>query len=210
MMNKAIVWGKLTESGIVAVMRNMNAEKVVDIVDGLKMAGVTAVEITVENADGFRAIEAVKSYFQDEILLGAGTVLDGETAKQAIQAGVDFIVTPIVSKSAIDTANRYGCFIGVGAMTPTEILTAYEAGADLVKIFPASNVGASYLKNVSGPLGHIPLMPTGGINLDNIGDFVKSGAACVGVGGALYQYDTKEEVKRMAEKFKMAYNESKR
>lgn len=207
-MTKTDVWEKLTESGVVAVMRNMTPETVIDIVEGLQSAGVTAIEITVENEEGINAIKAVKNHFQEEILLGAGTVLDGETAKEAISAGVDFIVTPVVSKSAIDVANRYGCFIGVGCMTPTEMLSAYEAGADLIKVFPAGNLGPSYLKNIKGPLKHIPLMPTGGVNLENIGEFVKSGAVCVGVGGALYQYDTVEEIKTMAGKFKEEYLKS--
>lgn len=208
-MEKYQVFQRLTESGVVAVMRKMTPEKVVSIVTGLKSAGITAVEITVEDKGGLQAIQTVKEHFNGEILIGAGTVLDGETAKQAINAGVDFIVTPVVTKSAIDVAKRYGIFIGVGAMTPTEILTAYEAGADLVKIFPADNLGPSYLKNVKGPLGHIPLMPTGGINLNNIGDYVKSGAVCVGVGGALYNYETEEEITAAARKFVEEFQKAK-
>lgn len=208
-MEKYQIFQRLMESGVVAVMRKMTPEKVVSIVSGLKSAGITTVEITVEDNGGLEAIQTVKEHFNGEILIGAGTVLDGETAKEAINAGVDFIVTPVVSKSAIDVAKRYGCFIGVGAMTPTEILTAYEAGADLVKIFPADNLGPSYLKNVKGPLGHIPLMPTGGINLKNIGDYVKSGAVCVGVGGALYNYDTEEEIAAAARKFVEEYQKAK-
>ena len=208
-MEKYQIFQRLMESGVVAVMRKMTPEKVVSIVSGLKSAGITTVEITVEDNGGLEAIQTVKEHFNGEILIGAGTVLDGETAKEAINAGVDFIVTPVVSKSAIDVAKRYGCFIGVGAMTPTEILTAYEAGADLVKIFPADNLGPSYLKNVKGPLGHIPLMPTGGINLNNIGDYVKSGAVCVGVGGALYNYDTEEEIVAAARKFVEEYQKAK-
>ncbi|EKN66027.1 bifunctional 4-hydroxy-2-oxoglutarate aldolase/2-dehydro-3-deoxy-phosphogluconate aldolase [Schinkia azotoformans] len=208
-MEKYRIFQRLMESGVVVVMRKMTPEKVVSIVSGLKSAGITAVEITVEDNGGLEAIQTVKEHFNGEILIGAGTVLDGETAKEAINAGVDFIVTPVVSKSAIDVAKRYGCFIGVGAMTPTEILTAYEAGADLVKVFPADNLGPSYLKNVKGPLGHIPLMPTGGINLNNIGDYVKSGAVCVGVGGALYNYDTEEEIAAAARKFVEEYQKAK-
>ena len=208
-MEKYQVFQQLTDSGIVAVMRKMTPEKVVSIVSGLKAAGINAVEITVENKEGLRAIQTVKKHFKSEILLGAGTILDGETAKEAINAGVDFIVTPVVSKSAIDVAKRYGCFIGVGAMTPTEILNAYEAGADLVKIFPADNLGPSYLKNVKGPLGHIPLMPTGGINVSNIGDYVRSGAVCVGVGGALYKYETEEEITAAASQFVEVFQRAK-
>jgi 2-dehydro-3-deoxyphosphogluconate aldolase / (4S)-4-hydroxy-2-oxoglutarate aldolase len=143
-VKKLIVFQQLTDSGIVAVMRNMKPDKVLEIVEGLKSAGITAIEITIENEAGLLSLKKVKDHFKDEIVLGAGTVLDGETAKEAINAGVDFIVTPVVSFEAIAVAKRYGCFIGVGAMTPTEILSAYQAGADIVKVFPADSLGASY------------------------------------------------------------------
>lgn len=204
-MKNSHVWNRLSESGIVAVMRKMNSETVIETVSALISAGITAIEITVENEEGMEAVSTVKKHFKDEVLLGAGTVLDGITAKNAIDLGVDFIVTPVVSIEAIQVAKRYGCFIGVGAMTPTEVLTAYEAGADIVKIFPASNLGPTYLKNIKGPLHHIPLMPTGGINLSNLPDFVKNGAECIGVGGALYKYDTVEEIKKVAKEFKQEY-----
>lgn len=202
-MKKFEVIQKLQESGIVAVLRNMTPSKVIGIVDGLKSAGVTAIEITVENREGLESIKTVKDHFGTEVLLGAGTVLDGETAMEVIRLGVDFIVTPIVSFEAIQVANRYGCFIGVGALTPTEIFRAYEAGADLVKVFPADSMGgAAYLKNLQGPLGHIPIMPTGGITLENISQYQNSGALSVGVGSALYKYDTVEEISEVAGKFR--------
>lgn len=197
MMNSH-VRNKLSESGIVAVMRNMTSETVIETVSALKSAGITAIEITVENGEGMEVVSTVKKHFKDEVLLGAGTVLDGITAKNVIDLGVDFNVIPVVSTVAIQVAKRYGCFIGVGAMTPIEVLIAYEAGADIVKIFLASNLGPTYLKNIKGPLHHIPLMPTEGINLNNLADFVKNGAECIGVGGALYKYDTVEEIKKVA------------
>jgi 2-dehydro-3-deoxyphosphogluconate aldolase/(4S)-4-hydroxy-2-oxoglutarate aldolase len=202
-MKKFEVIQKLQDSGIVAVLRNMTPSRVIGIVDGLKSAGVTAIEITVENREGLESIRTVKDHFGTEVLLGAGTVLDGETAMEVIRLGVDFIVTPIVSFEAIRVANRYGCFIGVGALTPTEIFRAYEAGADLVKVFPADSMGgAAYLKNLQGPLGHIPIMPTGGITLENISQYRNSGALSVGVGSALYKYDTVEEISEVAGKFR--------
>jgi len=196
---------RLTRAGVVAVMRNMTPERVVGVVQALKDGGVTAVEITVEGEGGMESIKVIKDYFGETILLGAGTILDGATAELAIDAGSDFIVTPIVSKEAILIANKRGCVIASGAMTPTEIYTAYDAGADIVKVFPADSLGPNYLKNVKGPLGHIPLMPTGGINLTNLASYVKNGAFCVGVGGALYQYETTIEIKRAAENFMSAY-----
>jgi 2-dehydro-3-deoxyphosphogluconate aldolase / (4S)-4-hydroxy-2-oxoglutarate aldolase len=204
-LNKQDVLNKLKDSEIVAVLRNMKPDSVVDIVKGLKFAGVNAIEITVETRDGLESLKVVKETFNEDVLLGAGTVLDGDTAKKVIDAGVDFIVTPIVSLEAIHTANRHDVFIGVGAMTPTEISSAYDAGADLVKVFPADSLGgSSYLKNVQGPLGHIPLMPTGGITLDNIGQYRGSGAVAVGVGSALYKYDSVEEITKVAGEFKKA------
>ena len=204
MTNKHVV-GRLQSAGIVAVMRNMTPDRVVEIVQALKDGGVSAVEITVESAGGMDSIKVVKDYFGDSILLGAGTILDGQTAEFAIDAGSDFIVTPIVVEEAIRVANKRGCVIASGAMTPTEIHRAYNAGADIVKVFPADSLGPNYLKNVKGPLGHIPLMPTGGINLDNLASYVKNGAICLGVGGALYQYEKAEEIKNAAERFMNAY-----
>lgn len=204
-MNKQDVLNKLKESEIVAVLRNMKPDSVIDIVKGLKSAGVIAIEITVETEGGLESLKVVKETFNEDVLLGAGTVLDGHMAEKVIDAGVDFIVTPIVSLEAIHAANRQDVFIGVGAMTPTEISSAYNAGADLVKVFPADSLGGpSYLKNVQGPLGHIPLMPTGGISLDNIGQYRGSGAVAVGVGSALYKYDSVEEITKVAGEFKKA------
>ncbi len=200
------IMSRLKNAGVIAVMRNMTPEHVVKTVQALQDGGVTAIEITVENAGGLDAIKVVKEHFGESILLGAGTIVDGQKAEFAIDAGVDFIVTPIVSEEAIRVAKRRGCFIASGAMTPTEIHVAYEAGADLVKVFPADSLGPDYLKNVKGPLGHIPLMPTGGINLTNMAAYVKNGAVCVGVGGALYQYDNPLEIKDMAKKFMDAYH----
>lgn len=196
---------QLQKAGIVAVMRRMKPQTVVEIVSALKRAEVTAVEITVEHPDGYACLEVLKKEFGSAILLGAGTVLDTETAKRAIESGADFLVTPVVKTDVIALANRYGVLMAAGAMTPTEILTAYEAGADVVKVFPADTLGPDYLKNVKGPLGHIPLMPTGGINLSNIADYLRQGAICVGVGGALYQYETAEEIERAASQFVQMY-----
>ncbi|EGQ26469.1 2-dehydro-3-deoxyphosphogluconate aldolase [Sporosarcina newyorkensis 2681] len=204
-MTKQQVLAQLKHAGVVAVMRKMTPDRVIEIVEALKEGGVTAVEITVEGKGGMESIKVVKDHFGDALLVGAGTVLDNPTAKQAIEVGADFIVTPIVSKEVIQVANEKDCLIASGAMTPTEIYTAYQAGATIVKVFPADSLGPAYLKNIQGPLSHIPLMPTGGINLDNMGAYVKSGAICIGVGSAIYQYDTPEEIKKAAEAFVSAY-----
>lgn len=205
MARKIEAFSRLAEAGIVAVMRRMKPASVVEVVAALQRAGISAVEITVEHPDGLASIRRLKEEFQDGMLLGAGTVLDAETAKSAIDAGADFLVTPVVRADVIAMANRYGLLVASGAMTPTEIVTAYELGADIVKVFPAATLGPDYLKHVKGPLGHIPLMPTGGIVLGNMEAYLRSGAICVGIGGALYQYDTPEQIEQAASKFVMHY-----
>lgn len=196
---------QLKQAGVIAVMRKMTPDRVVDIVGALKDGGIKAVEITVESEGGLESIQVVKEHFGDSLIVGAGTVLDGLTAKQTLAAGADFIVTPIVSLEAIQVANEADCLIVSGAMTPTEIHTAHKAGATIIKVFPADSLGADYLKNIQGPLPHIPLMPTGGINLDNIGSYVRNGSICIGIGSAIYQYNTTDEIQEAAETFLDAY-----
>ena len=135
-----------------------------------------------------QAIEEARGRL-DEVLTGAGTVLDGPTARQAILAGAQFLVTPTVKPDVIEMAHRYGVVAIAGAMTPTEILTAWEAGADMVKVFPANVLGPGYLKAVHGPLPQIPLVPTGGVTAETAGEFIRAGAAIVCAGGWLV--DTK-------------------
>jgi 2-dehydro-3-deoxyphosphogluconate aldolase/(4S)-4-hydroxy-2-oxoglutarate aldolase len=133
-----------------------------------------------------RALEKVADKFGDKILLGAGTVLDPETARAAMLAGAEFFVTPSLNLATIEMANRYSKVIMPGALTPTEVLTAWEAGADAVKIFPCSAVGgAKYIKALRAPFPQIAMVPTGGVNLETIGDFLKAGACACGVGGEL-------------------------
>ncbi|MGD7010154.1 bifunctional 4-hydroxy-2-oxoglutarate aldolase/2-dehydro-3-deoxy-phosphogluconate aldolase [Metabacillus sp. 84] len=175
----------IQQSGVVAVIRGANPETIIPIARALKEGGVTALEITMENPKAIKVIERLKGEFQDEVLVGAGTVLDPESARTAIMAGAKFIFSPTINPETIRMAKRYGVISVPGAMTPTEILAAYEAGADLVKVFPANVLGPDYLKAVAGPLPHIPLMPTGGIGLDNAEAFMRAGAAAVGAGSTL-------------------------
>jgi 2-dehydro-3-deoxyphosphogluconate aldolase/(4S)-4-hydroxy-2-oxoglutarate aldolase len=209
MMNKEIVLERLKSSGIIPVMRNMKPDKIVSIVDALLKGGLSTVEITIEQDGGIEAIREVKSHFGEKVCIGAGTVMSSEDVQLAIEAGADFIVTPIVSKTAIVLANQNDCFIACGALTPTEIHEAYLSGADLVKVFPADTMGVNYFKNLKGPLKHIPLMPTGGINIENLDEYVKNGAICVGVGSAIYQYDTNEEITNVAKEFVATYRNAK-
>lgn len=170
---------------IVAVIRHAKVDTIIPIAHALYAGGVSALEITMETPNALRVIEELRSAFSDEVLVGAGTVLDGETARAAIMSGAQFVFSPTVNKDAIQMTKRYGVISVPGAMTPTEILTAYEAGADVIKVFPAHVLGPAYFKAVAGPLPHIPLMPTGGIDVDNIGAYFKAGAVAAGVGSTL-------------------------
>lgn len=176
---------RLIDSGLVAVIRRPDPEKIANIAEALVTGGVGALEITVDTPGVFVMIEKLKNEYGDRVLVGAGTVLDAETAKRAIEAGADFIFSPIVDEETIKMTVRYGKISIPGVMTPTEIVKAYQAGADILKIFPASSLGPGYLRELKGPLGHIPMMPTGGVSLNNVQEFIKNGAIAVGVGGTL-------------------------
>jgi 2-dehydro-3-deoxyphosphogluconate aldolase/(4S)-4-hydroxy-2-oxoglutarate aldolase len=177
---------RIAESGVVAVLRGVDADTVIDVADALREGGITAIEITADTPGVLEMISEVSASFSDsETLIGAGTVLDSETARSVLLAGAEFVVTPTLDEGVIEACNRYGAVVAPGVMTPTEALRGYEAGADLVKVFPASTLGPGHLKSMKGPLGQIPMMPTGGVNLDNVGDFVEAGAIGVGVGSSL-------------------------
>ncbi|HEX5565106.1 MAG TPA: bifunctional 4-hydroxy-2-oxoglutarate aldolase/2-dehydro-3-deoxy-phosphogluconate aldolase [Sporosarcina sp.] len=176
---------RLKESGLVAVIRRPDPSQIHSIAEALILGGVGALEITVDTPDAFTMIKSLKGTFKDRVLVGAGTVLDAESAKAAIDAGSDFIFSPSFDVKTIQITNRYGKISIPGVMTPTEIVQAYSAGADILKIFPGNALGAGYLKDLQGPLGHIPMMPTGGVSLDNVEAFIKNGAVAVGVGGTL-------------------------
>jgi 2-dehydro-3-deoxyphosphogluconate aldolase / (4S)-4-hydroxy-2-oxoglutarate aldolase len=176
---------RLRDSGLVAVIRRPDPAKINQIADALVTGGVGALEITVDTPGVFGMIEQLKKEYGSRVLVGAGTVLDAETAKRAIEAGADFIFSPILDEKTIEMTIRYGKISIPGVMTPTEIVKAYQAGADILKIFPASSLGPNYLRELKGPLGHIPMMPTGGVSLDNVQEFIKNGAVAVGVGGTL-------------------------
>jgi 2-dehydro-3-deoxyphosphogluconate aldolase/(4S)-4-hydroxy-2-oxoglutarate aldolase len=185
---------QITESGIVAVIRGSKPENIVEIGKALREGGVKALEITVETPRAMSIIEKVAIELENEdVIVGAGTVLDPETARAAILSGARFVFSPTVNAETIKLSKRYGVLSIPGAFTPTEILTAYENGADLIKVFPANTVGPSYIKNIKGPLPHIPLMVTGGIDLANAADYIKAGAVGLGVGGTLVPATINEE-----------------
>jgi len=174
----------IKETGVAAVIRGATTENIITIANALKDGGVKVLEITVETPGACAAIEKASLELED-VLVGAGTVLDAETARIAIMSGAKFIFSPTINPKTIEMAKRYGVVSIPGALTPTEILTAYENGADLIKVFPANVFGPSYIKDIHGPLPHIPLITTGGISIDNVGNYIKAGAIGVGVGSSL-------------------------
>lgn len=176
---------RLKESGLVAVIRRPKKSQIHYIAEALVEGGTGALEITLDTPGALEMIKELKEKFNDRVLVGAGTVLDAVSAKSAIDAGSDFIFCPSFDIETIQMTNRYGKISIPGVMTPTEIVQAYSAGADLLKIFPGAALGENYIKDLQGPLGHIPMMPTGGVSLDNVETFIKNGAVAVGAGGSL-------------------------
>jgi 2-dehydro-3-deoxyphosphogluconate aldolase/(4S)-4-hydroxy-2-oxoglutarate aldolase len=183
----------LMDTGVVAVIRVDSGSELVDIMRALKKGGVLALEVTMTSPGALEAIREASSIFKDEAVIGAGTVLDPETAEAAIRAGANFIVSPVTNFDLIKLCRRYSVMCIPGAFTPTEILAAWEAGADFVKVFPSSSVGPSYLKDILGPLPQVRLTPTGGVNLQNAGDFIRAGASFVGAGSSLVKKDFVKE-----------------
>ena len=176
---------RVMNSGIVAVIRSTSSDQLVEVAKALYEGGVDVLEVTFTVPRVLEIISAVKKALGNKVLLGAGTVLDSESARAAFLAGAEYIVSPTVNKGVIEVCNRYDKLAMPGAFTPTEVLTAWESGADIVKVFPADIGGPNYLKTLHGPLPQVRLLPTGGVNLDTIADFLKAGACAVGLGGAL-------------------------
>jgi 2-dehydro-3-deoxyphosphogluconate aldolase / (4S)-4-hydroxy-2-oxoglutarate aldolase len=184
--HKTEVLELLTAGGIVPVIRADSAATAITIAEALVAGGIRTLEITMTVPDALAAIASVVERFGSDVLVGAGTVTSRELAERSIEAGAEFLVTPCVVPEVIVVAKSHGVAVLPGAMTPTEVFAAWSSGGDIIKIFPASHVGgASYLKALKGPFPQIPLCPTGGVNLQTIADFVKAGAAAVGVGGEL-------------------------
>ncbi len=179
------ILSRLIAGKVVAVVRLDSGDQLIKVAEALKAGGVTAIEFTVPTPGALDMIKQASAYFGDEVIMGAGTVLDAETARAAILSGAQFIVTPALNVKTIQLCRRYGKPVIPGGLTPTEILTAWEAGADMVKLFPADSMGPAYLKAVLAPLPQVRLAPTGGISADNAAEYLKAGATALGVGGKL-------------------------
>ena len=189
-MNKREVMQRIGEVGLVPVVRANSADEAMRVTDAIKEGGVSVLEITMTVPGAVRVIEEMAKRYGDEVLVGAGTVLDAETARTCILAGANFIVSPSLNLDTIELCRRYSIAVCPGALTPTEVVTAWQAGADVIKVFPCSAVGgAKYLKAIKAPLPQIELIPTGGVSLSTAAEFIQAGALALGVGADLV--DTK-------------------
>lgn len=178
---------RVIECGVVAVVRFDDPGPLVEVVRALADGGVIVAEVTFTVPNALDVIREARRQLGDRVLLGAGTVLDPETARAALLAGAEFLVSPAVNLDVIRMCRRYDKLVMPGAFTPTEVLTAWEAGADVVKVFPADVIGPAFFKAIRGPLPQVKLMPTGGVDLTTAGEFLKAGAVCLGVGGQLVE-----------------------
>ena len=186
-MSRDTTLKRILDGGIVAVVRAESPDQLVRVVRALAEGGVTAAEITFTVPNALGVIRRVRDELGDSIVLGAGTVLDPETARAALLAGAEYIVGPGLNLDVIRLCRRYDKVVMPGALTPTEVIAAWEAGADVVKIFPSDLGGPAYIKALRGPLPQIRMMPTGGVDLITAESFLKAGACCLGVGGSLVE-----------------------
>jgi 2-dehydro-3-deoxyphosphogluconate aldolase / (4S)-4-hydroxy-2-oxoglutarate aldolase len=175
----------MRESGVIAIMRAQASDQLLRAAEAVLAGGVNAIEVTLTTPGALQVIEQAAKTFGSDVLFGAGTVLDPESARAAILAGAQFMVSPTLNVATIELCRRYSVPVLPGAYTPTEILAAWEAGADIVKVFPASIGGPAFIKALKAPLPHIRLAPVGGVDLTNTADFIRAGAEVVGVGGEL-------------------------
>ncbi|HEY0408398.1 MAG TPA: bifunctional 2-keto-4-hydroxyglutarate aldolase/2-keto-3-deoxy-6-phosphogluconate aldolase [Pyrinomonadaceae bacterium] len=215
-MNKQDVLRRVEEVGIVPVVRASSAEEALQVVEAIKAGGIPILEITMTVPRALRVIEQVADRYSDEVIVGAGTVLDAETARACILAGARFVVSPSLNVKTIEMCRRYSVAVLPGALTPTEVINAWSAGADVVKVFPCGALGgAKYLKSLKAPLPQVLIIPTGGVSLANAVEFIEAGALALGVGADLV--DTKairlgqtEKVTEAARAYLAAVREARR
>ncbi|NLV09572.1 bifunctional 4-hydroxy-2-oxoglutarate aldolase/2-dehydro-3-deoxy-phosphogluconate aldolase [Halomicrobium mukohataei] len=193
MTNKQAVVDSIVDSGVTAVMRDIPEDDIVDVAEAIHAGGVTALELT---ADAKRCSEMIakvdRALEGTDAVIGAGTVMDAAAARNVIEAGAEFVLAPNLNEEVIEVCNRESVVAIPGVMTPTEADAAMAAGADILKMFPAKTVGPSHIGALQGPLGDVPIMPTGGVSADNVADYFDAGAVAVGAGSALVNYDAIE------------------
>jgi 2-dehydro-3-deoxyphosphogluconate aldolase/(4S)-4-hydroxy-2-oxoglutarate aldolase len=189
-MNKQDVLRRVSEVGLVPVVRASSAEEAMQVIEAIREGGVPVLEITMTVPRAVKVIEQVADRYGSEVIVGAGTVLDAETARTCILAGASFVVSPALNVETIELCRRYSISVMPGALTPTEVVTAWQAGADVVKVFPCGALGgAKYLKSLKAPLPQIEMIPTGGVSLSTASEFIEAGAFALGIGADLV--DTK-------------------
>lgn len=186
---------KITETGVISIIRKIDDTKIYEVLDALYSGGIRAVEVTFDTPNAAKLIEMIKNKYDHKMIIGAGTVLDTETARIAILSGADFILSPSLNVKVIEICSSYGKLAVPGVLTPTEIVAALGAGAQIVKVFPARTFGPMYLKDVKGPLSQVEIMAVGGINLDNASEFISCGALCLGIGSELVNFKLVNEGK---------------
>lgn len=197
MSDKAVVIETIRAVGVIPVVRAQSADEAIAAIDAIREGGIPILEITMTVPGAVGVIEEVSRRYGNEAVVGAGTVLDGETARTCILAGARFVVSPSLNLETIEVCRRYGIAVMPGALTPTEVVQAWSAGADFVKVFPAGAVGgASYIKSLKAPLPQIELVPTGGVSLKTAADFIKAGASALGVGADLVDVQAIREGKQ--------------
>lgn len=184
-MNREQTMQAIVDTGVVAIVRGTTAASLADMVEALRRGGIRAIEVAFNTPHAAPMIEELADKHASGMIVGAGTVLDPETARTAIMAGARFVLSPTLHLGVVETCLRYAIPVIPGAMTPTEVLTAWSAGATLVKVFPAGTLGSRYFKDLQGPLPQVSLMAVGGVNLDNAPEFIRAGAVGLGIGGEL-------------------------
>ncbi|WP_339219890.1 bifunctional 4-hydroxy-2-oxoglutarate aldolase/2-dehydro-3-deoxy-phosphogluconate aldolase [Paenibacillus sp. FSL W7-1332] len=197
---------ELKREKIVAIVRGITREQADFVGEGLTQGGIRFMEVTMNTKDALHMIQGWRTRYDGAVYIGAGTVLDVEMAKEAVSAGAQFLISPNTDLSVIEYALEQGIDVWPGAMTPTEIVAAYAAGAEIVKLFPMASLGLSFIRELQGPLSHIPLLATGGVTLDNLADYFNAGAVAVGLGSALLPKDAlasgnMEEIRRRTAAF---------
>jgi 2-dehydro-3-deoxyphosphogluconate aldolase/(4S)-4-hydroxy-2-oxoglutarate aldolase len=197
---------RILDTGVMAIVRCENTGNLINLVTALRSGGIDIIEVSMVTGGALEGIREVSEKMGKDVVIGIGTVLDPETARAAILAGAEFVVTPVFNPEVIKLVKRYGKIVIPGAFTPTEILNAWEQGADIVKVFPAEPSGPGYIKAILGPLPQIRLMPVGGVGMANAREYIKHGACVLGIGGSLAANDKIreekwDEITKMAVKF---------
>jgi len=204
-MNRQLIIEEILKRKAVAVLRIKEPEKLKKVIEALADGGITIAEITMTVPNAIQLIEKMSNELDKNIMVGVGSVLNQQVAEDAIKAGAKYVVSPIFKKEIIETAHKYDVPAMPGCFTPTEIQTAYESGADIIKVFPADVLGMAFFKGILAPMPHLKLMPTGGVTLTNAGEWLKAGACAVGIGSALLDKEAiqNEKYEKLTENAKL-------